>query len=213
MTNRHHVLLFAALLTGLGLPLVARTGIIPSPAASTTEYHVELGFTYASGIENVLNQLEKNFGFERNNSTSIGLKLTGYAKLENGIGFGVGVGPCSYIEVRDQNHYYHHYDDNVKSSYVIPVFADIRYYFPKAGFLAPYIRAGVAYPISGGDYIGMGDPAPLIAIGANVWEHRIVAIGIEAGYDASKVKVKSGYLHQAEKVRPTEFTLSVFAAF
>jgi len=213
MTNRYNVLRFAALLTCLGLPLVARTGIIPSPAASNTEYHFEFGLTYASGVENVINQMEKNFGFNRDNSSSIGLKLSAYAKMESGLGFGVGVGPCTYIEVRDDNHYYYHHNDNVKTSYIIPVFADVRYYFPRAGFLTPYVRAGVAYPISGGDFIGAGDPAPVVALGANVWEHRIVAIGIEAGYDASKVRVKSGYLHESEKVRPTEFTLSVFAAF
>lgn len=212
MTNRYNALRFAALLTCLGLPLVARTGIIPSPAGSNTEYHVEVGFTYASGVENIANQLVKNFRFQSASFIPIGPKVSGYAKLENGIGFGVGIGPCSFIEVRDHNHSYD-YNDDRKTSYIIPFVADIRYYFPKTGAFAPYIRAGIAYPISSGDHIGASTPAPVVALGANVWEHRIVAIGIEAGYDASEVEVKSGPFHAAEKIRPTEFTLSVFAAF
>ncbi len=212
MTHLYPVLRFAALLTCLGLPLNARTGIIPSPAASNTEYHVELGLTYASGIENVINQMEKTIGFERESTWPIGLRISAYAKMESGIGFGMGVGPWTTINVEDRRYYPYHNND-VKVSYIVPVFADIRYYFPRAGFLTPYIRAGVAYPISGGDYIGAGDPGPLVALGAHAWEHRYVTIGIEAGYDGSKVEVKSGYLHAAEKLRPTEFTLSVFASF
>lgn len=212
MTHRYTALHFSVLLSCLCLPLGARTGIIPSPAGSSTEYHVEIGLTYASGMENVVHQMETNFGLERDNVWPIGLKLTAYAKTTDGLGFGGGIGPCEFIQVRDNNHYYHNNDD-VKSSYVIPVFADLRYYFPRTGLLTPYVRAGVTCPIAGGDYIGTGTPGPVVAIGAHVWEHRILAIGVEAGYDASRVKVKSGYLHASEDVRPTEFTLSVFAAF
>jgi hypothetical protein len=213
MNLRHVSLRFAALLTCVSLPLVSHArDIISSPAYNNTEYHFEAGLTYASGIENVSDQMKTNFGLERDYLMPVGIKLSAYAQTANGFGYGGGVGPCEFFTVKDRNHHYYHNDDT-NTSYIIPVFADLRYYFPKNGYLAPYVRAGVAYPFSGGDYIGAGTPGPVVAIGAHVWEHRIVAIGVEAGYDASKVEVKSGYLHQAEKVRSTEFTLSVFATF
>jgi hypothetical protein len=204
MKHRNVVLRFAALLACLGMPLLSR--------ASGTEYHFEAGLTYASGVENVADQMKTNFGLERDYLMPVGIKVSAYAQTPNGFGYGGGVGPCEFFSVKDRNHYYHH-DDDTNTSYVIPVFADVRYYFPKNGALAPYVRAGVSYPISGGDYIGSGTPGPVVAIGAHVWEHRIVAVGVEAGYDASKVEVKDGFLHRAEKVQSTAFTFSVFASF
>lgn len=207
------ILRFATLLACFGMPLASRaSAIIPSPASDRTEFHFEAGLTYASGVEKVANQMETNFGLERNYLMPVGFKFTAYAKTPCGFGYGVGVGPCSFFSVKDRNHYYHHNDDT-NTSYIIPVFADLRYYFPQDGLFAPYVRAGVADSIAGGDYIGSGTPGPVVAVGTLVWEHRIVAIGVEAGYDASKVEVKAGYLHQAEKVRSTEFTFSVFASF
>jgi hypothetical protein len=38
-------------------------------------------------------------------------------------------------------------------------------------------------------------------------------LGLELGYDSSTVKVKSGYLHHAANVRPTQYCFRVFAAF
>ena len=214
MTTRAISLRLPALLACLSLPLIAHAGsIIPSPASSYTEFHVEAGLTYASGVNKVMDQMETNFGLDRDYVWPIGIKLDAYAKTQSGFGYGGGIGPCTFIQVKEHgDHYYRHYDDD-KWSYIIPVFADVRFYFPKNGSLTPYVRAGVAYPIAGGDYIGSGTPGPLVAVGMHVWEHRILAVGVEAGYDASKVEVKAGYLHQAEKVNPTALTISVFATF
>jgi len=213
MNYRNIILHPAALLACICLPLIAHaSAIISSPANNGTEFHFEAGFTYASGVEKVADQMKTNFGLERDYLMPVGLKLTAYARTPCGFGYGAGVGPCEFFTVKDNSHHYHN-DDETNTSYVIPVFADLRYYFPKDGFFAPYGRVGIAYPIAGGDYIGSGTPGPVIAVGMLVWEHRIVAIGVEAGYDTSKVEVKEGYLHQAEKVHATEFTLSVFASF
>jgi hypothetical protein len=218
------------LLACVSTPLVSRakSGIIPSPAGSTTEYHFEVGLTYASGLKNVVDQMKTNFGLEDDSSIPIGLRISAYAKTESGFGIGAGIGPCEFYNVRTYRYrsdrrsndsYY--YDDGYYSrdnyddhwSYVIPVFADLRYYFPRTSLMAPYVRAGVAYPISGGDHLGAGTPGPVAALGAQVWSQRYVSIGIELGYDDSKVRIKSGPFHREEKVRSGEFTISVYAAF
>jgi hypothetical protein len=212
MTSRKLVLYCTALLSCVSVPFAFSKPIIPSPANSTAEFHVEGGLTFASGIDNVLNQMEKNFGFDRRYDMPVGLKLSAYAKFPSGFAIGGSVGPWTFISVEDRNHHYR-YNDDYQWNYIVPVSADVRYFFPQNGFLAPYVRAGIAYPISGGDQIGSGTPGPVGAIGAIFWEHRIFSLGMEAGYDGSKVEVKSGYLHGAEKVRPTEFTFSIFASF
>jgi hypothetical protein len=213
MNHRTSILRFAVLAYSLSLAFsVQARDIIASPAQDTMEFHSEVGLTYASGVINVADQMKTNFGLDHKDLWPVGLRISAYVKRSNGLGFGGGIGPCVFVTVEDRNHYYHHDDDN-STSYIIPVFADVRYYFPQSGSFEPYVRAGISGAIAGGDYLGNGTLGPVVAIGAQVWGRRIVSIGVEAGYDAAKVKVKDGYLHQAEEVRPTEFTFSVYARF
>ncbi|MFT3780679.1 MAG: hypothetical protein QM790_01600 [Nibricoccus sp.] len=232
MNSLKFSLRLGAVLACLSLPVVshAGSGIIPSPAGSKTEFHIEAGLTYASGVNNVIDQLKKNYGFEDDGSFPLGLRLSAYAKLENGFGFGAGIGPSQYIRVRTNHprgyyyydgyyydgYYYHggyYYYDDYETSYIVPIYADVRYYFPKNDILSPYVRAGIAYPISGGDHLNAGRPGAIGAVGANFLETRYVSVGVELGFDDSRVEVKSGPFHPKEKVRPTEWTISVFATF
>lgn len=232
MKLRMLTLRIGALLACLGLPLMAqaRSGIIPSPRGSETEFHVEIGLTYASGVDNVIDQLKTNYRFEDDGSFPVGLKISGYAKLPNGFAFGGGMGPSQYFRVRTghpRGYYYYdgyyydgyyyqggyYYYDDYETSYIIPVFADVRYYFPKNDFLTPYVRAGIAYPISGGDHLNAGTPGAIGAIGATFLETRYFSMGVELGFDSSSVEVKSGPFHPKEKVRPTEWTFGVSATF
>lgn len=226
MKSLNVALRITAFLACISTPLVSHArsgGIIPSPASSTTEYQVEAGLTYASGMQNVVDQIKTNFGFEDDSSIPVSLRILAYAKTENGFGMGAGIGPCEFISVRtyhyrsdrynDGSYYYSHDNHDNQRSYIIPVFADVRYYFPENRLLAPYIRVGIAHPISGGDQLGSGTPGPIAALGAQVWSHRNFSTGIELGYDDSKVRVKSGPFHREEKVRSGEFTISAYTAF
>jgi len=213
MKNRIIILRVAALLTCLALPPASHArDIIAAPAQDSTEFHSEIGLTYASGVKKVADQMESNFGMVRDSLWPVGLRVSAYAKQSNGFGFGGGVGPCEFVTVEDRNHYYNHNDDK-STSYIIPLFVDVRYFFPRSGDIEPYVRAGVSGSIAGGDYLGNGAIGPIVAVGTQVWARHIVAIGVEAGYDGSKVKVKDGYYHPAVDIRPIEFTFSVFARF
>lgn len=209
------VLLSVALATLTASGAARAASIIPSPAEQRVEIHGEAGLTFASGMENVLDQMETNFGVDRDFVWPIALRLAGYVKYPNGFGLGAVIGPCQFIRVENDYDNYHHryHNDDDQWSYIIPITADVRYYLPSRDGFTPYGRAGVSFPIAGGDHIGQGTPGPVVAVGATVWEHRWIAIGVEAGYDGSKVKVKTGEFHAAAKVRPVEFTFSVFAHF
>lgn len=207
--------LFFGLLACFSVPLAARP-IIPSPAASTTEYHVEGGLTFASGLANVVDQLETNFRIEDDSSWPIGIKLSAYARHANGFGYGVSIGPGEFIVIdenndNDDDDYYDRDDD--EWNYILPLSVDVRYYFNNAGDIAPYVRAGISYPITGGDYIGSGSPGPIAAIGAHFWHNDLLSIGAELGYDGSEIEVEAGPFHGAQDVKSTEFTFGVFVTF
>lgn len=204
-------LLVAALIASSALPLCRAGNAFAPSESNSVAFHFEAGITYASGTEKLMDQLENNFGLEKKSNWPVGLKATAYGIMPSGFGFGASVGPCMFVKVEDHHHYYDH--DDSDTNYVIPLSVDARFYFPTKGMLAPYVRAGVTCPISGGKQVGSGSIGPVAAVGVHVWEHRIFSLGLEAGYDASKVEVKGGYYHGAEKVRPVGFNLSIFATF
>lgn len=187
------------------------SSIIPSPAGSPYQFHLEAGLTYASGFDKVADQVEQNFGLERKSTWPIGLKVSGYVEHSSGLAAGLSFGPFMFIRVENRNGY-HHYD-NTQDSYIIPASFDVRFFLPTNGPITPYARVGVAYPFSGGDQIGSGKAGPVAALGVHLWENRLLSAGIEAGYDGSKVEVKGGYYHGPEDIRPVEFTFGVFVVF
>jgi hypothetical protein len=216
MSHTRIVVRIFALLTLVSVPLAARDGgIIPSPAGSDTKLHVEAGITYSSGVSNVVDQIQENHGFDRSSEWPVGLRLSVYAKQSNGFAFGAGIGPWTVIRIEDRDYRrrHHRYDDDDEWNYIVPVCADVRYFFTTSGAFEPFVRAGIVYPITSGDYIGSSTPGPLVAVGAQVWDSRYVAIGFEVGYDGSQVEVKGGPLHRTEKVDSGELNLSVLARF
>ena len=184
--------------------------IIPAPASSDLSFHFEAGLSYSSGIDKVADQLEQNFGLEKKSTWPIRIKFSGYAEYANGLAVGASIGPFMFIQVEDRSPY-HTYGN--QESYVVPSSLDVRFFPLLSGPYRPYLRAGLAYPFSGGDQIGSGTVGPVTALGLYFWSHRIMSLGVEAGYDGSEVEIKGGAFHGPEKVRPVGFTFSVFASF
>ena len=171
--------------------------------------HWEIGVTYAAGVNKVVDQMEINFGVTKKSVWPVGLKLGGYDEFSSGWCVGGSVGPCEVIAV-DRGYY-----DDTNYNYIVPVTVDVRYIFPGQGEQKFYIRAGVTEPLAGGDYIGSGTPGPAVAIGGEVWHGRNLSVGLEAGYDGSKVEVKQGYYYgnPATKVTPIGFNATIFVRF
>lgn len=180
-------------------------------ADASSGFHFEAGLSYATGTDNVLRQVETNFGFSKEYKRQVGLHLATYNRFSENLAIGGSVGPCMFFKVTDSEA--HYTDKRDQWNYVIPVSADLRYFFNKTGVFVPYLRAGLAYSIAGGDYIGPGSPGLVAAVGTYIGEKRGFKLGLELGYDSSTVKIKSGYIHHAENVRPTEYSFRIFAAF
>jgi hypothetical protein len=196
--------------------------VLPSAVAADatigeTRLHGEVGFTYASGINKVADQMETNFGVSKDYVWPVGLRLSGYAVYANGWGFGAGIGPWEIIEVKESAYDYgDDYDHHHRSyNYIVPLTVDARYFMGGQAPGNPYVRVGVTLPVAGGDYIGSGKAGPVIAIGGEFWRGRGISLGMEAGYDGSKVQVKgdAAGLHPAKDVNPVGFIASLFVRF
>ena len=72
------------------------------------------------------------------------------------------------------------------------------------------------YPIVGGQNVSSSDVGPFGAIGIEFWHTKPVGMGIEAGYDASRITVKGpagGPLPNTKKVTFAGFNASLFVRF
>jgi len=173
-----------AILIGLGLQQSTRAG----------SFHFPVGISYASGIQDATDKLfdfykQDNFHVDRID-IPIGLTLNPYYEWDSGLGVGVSVGPTAFIFVDEKLYGNGYYTETTKFSYAVPVGGFVRYTLWRDRTVAPYIRAGVRYPLAGGDNLESSQVGPFGAVGVEFWRTKKVGMSIEVGYDASEIKVK-----------------------
>lgn len=181
----HDIKWIIAILIGLGLQQSTRAG----------SFHFPVGISYASGIQDATDKLvdfyrQDGFNVDRID-IPIGLTLNPYYEWDSGLGVGVSVGPTAFILVDEKNYNgYGYSSDTTKFSYAVPVGGFVRYTLWRDRTVAPYIRAGVRYPLAGGDNLESSRVGPFGAVGVEFWRTKKVGMSIEVGYDASEIKVK-----------------------
>jgi len=101
------------------------------------------------------------------------------------------VGPTAFFVV-DEKFYGDYYTDDTKFSYIIPVGADLRYTLFNDRNVSPYVKVGFRYPIAGGDNLSSSSSEIGVygAVGVELWRTKTVGMGLEVGYDTSKVTLK-----------------------
>ncbi|MFT3783398.1 MAG: hypothetical protein QM790_15410 [Nibricoccus sp.] len=175
-------------------------------ASATDGYHFEVGLGYTSGTDNIVRQMETNFGFKRDHKFPVGLQLNAYRRFSGNYAVGAGIGPGMFFKVTDTF-------TGDQRDYVIPASVDFRYFFRQFGPVGPYARVGLAYAFAGGDHLATAKPGPLFAVGASIGEKHGLSLGFELGCDTSTIKVKNGLFHREENVRPVEFCCRAYLAF
>jgi hypothetical protein len=164
-----------------------------------------------------MDQMETNFGVSKRSAWLVGLKLGGHYHLANGWCLGGSIGPCEMFVIDQAGSGLGGRNNN----YIIPVTIDARYILGGYGKEKVYVRAGLAQPITSGDYIGSGKLGPVVAIGSEFWRGSSMSLGMEVGYDGSKVEVKAGHSwldssyssYPAVKVTPVGLNVSFFVRF
>ena len=191
------------------LMAVALASVITAYSAQAIDWRFPVGVGYSSGIAEVKDAVKdyyrgQGFQVEDDYYVPVSVVFSPYAELTNGLGLGVSLGPPSFLEVTATSPG----GENNDTSYIVPIGADIRYTFLRKGNVSPYLRAGVRYPIAGGEAIESSTVGAFGAVGAEFWRTKKVALGVELSYDSSEVKVIGG-----KNVKPNEFFISVSAVF
>jgi hypothetical protein len=216
MKTRCWVSFLLATVAGFGIQASAQTGggvqyQIPATAQSpaqtregfpTAGFHFPVGLTYSSGAYDVADKLldayeadwEAEYGVGIDTDRIIipvGLTFNPYYEWKSGFGIGLDVGPTIFVAGSLEVSGGGYDDEDTKFSYVIPVGASVRYTFLRDRNVSPYVRAGVRYPIAGGDNIDSSQVGPFGAIGVEFWRNRAIGMALEVGYDGSEVTVEA----------------------
>jgi hypothetical protein len=179
------------------------------------KFRFPVGATFANGAYDLNDKLEDSFRANGYTITDdfvwpVGLSFNPRVEFPFGLGLGVTLGPTEFlaVETNDNNN-----SDDTDFNLIVPVGGYVQYNFLRDKTVSPYVRAGVRYPITGGDYIKSGSVGAFVAAGVEFYRTEKVGFGVEVGYDWSEVKVSAGPVGGDQTVRPIGFNVSIFALF
>lgn len=193
------------------LVLVVISFAMASPVFAV-DWRFPLGLSYISGMQDISNLFKYNYEADNPGSTvsivdiPVGISFSPYVQLHSGLAFGGTIGPMMLLST---------YSNSGPLFFNLPIGADVRYFvFPWLP-ISPYIRAGVKYNVTAGDYVDSSLPGVLVGVGAEFLRNRHVGFGIEGDYDSSEIKFEDHATppYSLTNIKPSKFMVSMFAVF
>ena len=176
-----------------------------SASAPAAEWHFPVGLTYASNFDEIKDIHEENLIFLGYSIYDVGTFPVGiafhpYMQFDSGFGIGGTLGPIMVI-TGDVD-----YTD-------VPINVDARYSFSPKASSSPYVRAGIRYHITSGDYDEGSSPGFFGGVGVEFMKDRMIGAGIEVAIDTSEVEIRRLTTGTNETIKPTDLMISVYALF
>jgi hypothetical protein len=162
------------------------------------KFHLQAGISYASGFDNLGDAIEANNPvIDIDTIIPVGIQIGGYYEIKYGIAVGASVGPV-IVGYGDADFY------------VVPLQASVRYYILPTKDISPFVRAGVAYSIAGGDFISSGSPGFVVGGGLEFMRTKKFGFGAEVVYNSSEVDVDATFGQPEREIKTHEITASVY---
>jgi hypothetical protein len=190
-------------------------------AQAAPEWRFPVGLSYVSGIQDVkdlyVENLERDgYSVDEEYNVPVGIAFQPYLQMDNGLGYGLAIGPMSMVLT------------SVVDFYNFPIGADVRYTFVNSSEVSPYVRGGLRYNIASGDYVESSSPGLFAAVGLEFLRKKPLSMGVELSYDSSQVEFKKyyrsylysdyyydyyGIVEGRTKIKPCGFMFSLYAIF
>lgn len=183
--------------------MMAQTG-------SADEWRIHFGLSYVGGLSDVVDFYEREIeddGYEYDSTweVPVGLSLGASYEFSHGSRIGLDLGPAYviYVEEMGGDASYSHWD--------VPLGLSYGFTFVPDAETSPYVRAGLRYHVTDGDFVDSSDPGVFGAFGVEFMRSKPVGFGFEVGYDSSTVTLLGDVA--AEEVETGGLLVSVFADF
>ena len=215
----------ATLVAGLIVNATAETageGVVAEEVAEGKkgEARFAIGISYASGIYDVYDfvedAVESGGGAIDGFAIPVGLTLVGGYRFGFGGEILLDAGPVSILALDAESS---GGESDTYWNWDVPVGLTAGYAFFANKSVSPYLRAGVRYHITDGDFADSSSPGLYVAGGVNFFSNKAVQLQLEVAYDASEVTYKtpdewSAYgIYSEEEIEPGGFMVSIRAAF
>lgn len=143
--------------------------------AKKGETRFAIGLSYVSGMMDVGDYIEDSYesmGYSDSDVLIIpvGLSLAGGYRFASGIEIIVDAGPVSFIMVDDVT------EDETFTNIDVPVGLTAGYAFFADKSISPYLRGGVRYHFSYGDFTESSSPGLYVAGGVNFFSNKAVQL-------------------------------------
>jgi hypothetical protein len=170
------------------------------PCANALEWELiewRAGLAYASGIDDVTDLYERNLdieGFDAKVDLKFPLGLTGAVRYDwaSGVRGDIGLGPMFFIG-GDVDHF------------ELPLSVTVGYNFLQNADVSPYVRGGLTYHFTSGDYYSSSDPGLFVAAGLD-FRH----FALEVAIDRSEVEFDSFACSAPGSCQPAASSLNTY---
>ncbi len=167
-------------------------------------WRTELGYRFLNNtdeLKDICKHISGNAGKDTDvYNLSVSLNIQPYRQLGNGFQIGAGIGPLVII-AGDARHLQ------------LPVNVTLGRAFFDQSPVSPYVKAGISYHLSGGDYQTASKPGAYAGFGFRFFNMKDLKMGMEIAYDSARTELYDPIEQKKYALHTGELTMGVFADF
>lgn len=172
------------------------------------EWKFPLGLSYVDGFRDVVDRHEEGFDTGSTYYLPVGVSFHPFYQFDHGSMIGIDVGPTEIVYLEASGPFQDSvFADEPLLFWDLPVGVTYGFTFLPEGRVSPYVRAGIRYHWSGGDFVDGSYPGFFGAAGVDFGRASPIGVGIEIGFDRATVRLRD------EKIRPGNWMASLRILF
>ena len=172
--------------------------------ADAGQWRTEMGYRFLNNtdeLKDICEHISENAGKGGDvHNASINLNIQPYRQFDNGFQIGAGIGPFVLI-AGDTWHL------------LVPMNVTLGWAFFTRSPVSPYVKAGISYHFSDGEYEAGSTPGVYTGIGIRLFNMKALKLGVEIAYDSARIELYDGLERKEHALHTGELTLGVFADF
>lgn len=172
--------------------------------ADTGLWRFEMGYRFLNNsdeLKDICEHIAENAGKGGDvHKVAININIQPYCQFGNGFQIGAGIGP--FLMVADDTWHL-----------LIPMNVTLGQAFFIRSPVSPYVKAGISYHFSDGDYQKGSIPGVYTGVGIRFFNLKTLKMGMEIAYDSARIELYDDVERKKHTLDTGELTLGIFADF
>jgi len=172
--------------------------------AEAGQWRTEVGYRFLNNsyeLKDICEHISENEGEGGDvHNASINLDIQPYRQFDNGFQIGAGIGP--FIIVADDTWHL-----------LVPMNATLGWAFFNLSPVSPYVKGGISYHFSDGEYEAGSTPGVYTGIGLRLYNMKSLKLGMEIAYDSARIELYDAIERKEHSLHTGELTVGIFADF